>query len=196
MKILIIFALFLASCTTSAQPHAAPSPQLEIRTAAPLPKPRKACIECVYEGKLRRTDSAAVAYIKAHADDALFVEFYYGLPASLTLAVGMYESGFGASNIAKNAHNHFGQKHYPSPQYMGELNPYRCQKGTLWQAYSSPRESYKAFANSLALAPYIYPHCEPLTPDKFAATGWGGRKQKRYARDLKSIISRYNLDKI
>jgi flagellum-specific peptidoglycan hydrolase FlgJ len=190
-------ALLLSACTSSAQPPAAHSPQLEIHAVAPLPKPRKACIESIYEGKLRRTDSAAVQYIKAHADDALFIEFHYGLPASLTLAVGMYESAFGTSNIAKNAHNHFGQKFYKAPQYLGELNPYRCQKGTLWQAYSTPRESYKAFANSFALAPYIYPYCEELTPDKFAQTGWGGGKNKRrYAAHLKSIISRYNLDKI
>lgn len=190
-------ALMISACTSSAQPPAAPSQQLEIRTAAPLPKPRKACIESIYENKLRRTDSAAVQYIKAHADDAIFIEFHYGLPASITLAVGMYESGFGRSNIAQKANNHFGQKYYAAPQYMGELNPHRCGKGTLWQAYSTPRESYKAFANSLALAPYIYPHCEELTPDKFAQTGWGGRKNKcRYAAHLKSIISRYNLDKI
>jgi flagellum-specific peptidoglycan hydrolase FlgJ len=189
--ILILALLFIHSC------HAQPAPaQLEIKPATYAPKPRKACIECVYAGKIRRTDSAAVQYIKAHADDAIFIEFHYGLPASITLAVGMYESGFGCSNIASNANNHFGQKYYKAPQYLGELNPYRCEKGTLWQAYSSPRESYKAFANSFALAPYIYPHCEQLTPDKFAATGWGGHKQKRYAAHLKSIISRYSLEKI
>ena len=189
---LVLALLFAHSC--AAQPAPA---QLEIKPAAPAPKPRKACIECIYEGKIRRTDSAAVQYVKAHADDALFIEFYYGLPASITLAVGMYESGFGCSNIASNANNHFGQKYYKAPQYLGELNPYRCGKGTLWQAYSSPRESYKAFANSYALATYIYPHCEELTPDKFAATGWGGGKnKKRYAAHLKSIISRYSLEKI
>jgi hypothetical protein len=192
-----VLVLFLASCTSSAQPPAAPSQQVEIHTAAPLPKPHKPCIECIYTDKIRRTDSAAVQYIKAHADDALYVEHKHGLPASITLAVGMYESGFGCSNIAQNANNHFGQKFYRAPQYMGELNPYRCGKGTLWQAYSTPRESYKAFANCYALAPFIYPHCEPLTPDKFAATGWGGRKNKRrYAAALKSIILRYNLEKI
>jgi flagellum-specific peptidoglycan hydrolase FlgJ len=189
--LLILILFFAHSC--AAQPAPA---QLEIAHAAPLPKPRKACIECVYAGKIRRTDSAAVQYIKAHADDAIFIEFHYGLPASITLAVGMYKSGFGCSNIASNANNHFGQKYYKAPQYLGELNPYRCEKGRLWQAYSSPRESYKAFANSFALAPYIYPYCEQLTPEKFAATGWGGHKRKRYAVHLKQIISRYNLEKI
>lgn len=187
----------ISACTSLAQPPAAPSQQVEVKHAAPLPKPRKACIENIYENKLRRTDSAAVQYVKAHADDAMFIEFYYGLPASVTLAVGMYESGFGRSNIAQNACNHFGQKYYRAPQYMGELNPYKCQKGTLWQAYSTPRESYKAFANCYALAPFVYPYCEVLTPDKFAQTGWGGGKNKRrYAAALKSIISRYNLEKI
>jgi len=194
MRLLIpALALFLSACTSSAQPPA----QLEIHTAAPLPKPRKACIESIYENKLRRTDSAAVAYIKAHADDALFIEFYYGLPASITLAVGMYESGFGGSNIAQNACNHFGQKFYRAPQYMGELAPYKCGKGTLWQTYATPRDAYISFAKAAALAPYVYPNCDVLTPDKFAATGWGGRGrkgQKRYAAALKSIISRYNLN--
>lgn len=192
-----IFALTISACTTLAQPPAAPSQQVEIQHAAPMPKPRKACIESIYEGKIRRCDSAALGYIKAHADDAMFIEFYYGLPAHITLAVGMYESDYGRSNIAQNANNHFGQKYYKAPQYMGELNPYKCKKGTLWQAYSTPRESYKAFANSAALAPFVYPHCEVLTPEKFAQTGWGGRKNKRrYAAHLKKIISRFSLDKI
>lgn len=192
MHLILLLLFTLTACTSRAQVPV----QVETRTTVPAPKPRKACLENIYTDKIRRCDSAAVAYIKQHADDALFIEFYYGLPASVTLAVGMYESDYGRSNIAKFACNHFGQKYYKAPQYMGELQPYKCKKGTFWQAFSTPRESYKAFANSAALAPYVYPHCQELTPDKFAQTGWGGRKKKRYARHLKMIISRYNLDKI
>jgi hypothetical protein len=191
----ILALLFAHAC--AAQPAPA---QLEIHAIAPLPKPRKPCIDCIYTDRIRRTDSAAVAYIKRHADDALYVEYAHGLPAYILLAVGIHESRFGTSNIARNANNHFGFRYYAEAhQYIDSRPPYQCENGRMWRTFPTVRDSYIAVAEACSMAPYLPPYCWHLTPDKFAATGWGGRKsceREAYARDLKKIISRYSLEKI
>lgn len=190
----LLLLLTLTACTSRAQVPV----QVEIHTATPAPKPRKACLENIYTERLRRCDSAAVQYIKAHADDALYVEHTHGLPAYILLAVAIYESKHGASNIARCANNHFGFRYYAEAhQYIDTRRPYQCERGRMWRTFPTVRDSYIAVAEACAIAPYLYPYCKPLTPDEFAATGWGGRgrrEQKQYAKALKSIIWRYNLE--
>ncbi|MBK7957494.1 MAG: LysM peptidoglycan-binding domain-containing protein [Bacteroidetes bacterium] len=50
------------------------------------------------------------AYISAYAKWAVLEMYEYGIPASITLAQGILESGSGNSDLAKFANNHFGIK--------------------------------------------------------------------------------------
>ncbi len=49
-------------------------------------------------------------YIELYKEDAIKEMNRYGIPASITLAQGIIESGSGNSDLAKNANNHFGIK--------------------------------------------------------------------------------------
>jgi len=65
----------------------------------------------------------------------------YGIPASITLAQGILESGSGHSRLAIEANNHFGikcHKEWDGPAfYMDDDLPNEC-----FRKYSDPRESY------------------------------------------------------
>lgn len=54
--------------------------------------------------------AAAQLYVENFKDDAVKEMQLYNIPASITLAQGMLESGFGTSDLAKYANNHFGIK--------------------------------------------------------------------------------------
>src|ERR1700741_5647416 len=49
-------------------------------------------------------------YITRYKEDAIKEMYRYGIPASITLAQGMLESGNGNSDLAVKANNHFGIK--------------------------------------------------------------------------------------
>ena len=49
-------------------------------------------------------------YIKKYAPAATKNMRYYKIPASITLAQGILESGYGQGTLAKKANNHFGIK--------------------------------------------------------------------------------------
>lgn len=61
---------------------------------------------------LAQTSSDIQAYIKNYEKIALNQEREYGIPAPITLAQGILESGAGRSGLTRNANNHFGIKAY------------------------------------------------------------------------------------
>ena len=56
------------------------------------------------------TDYNTLSYIEAFKSVAIEEMNTYGIPASITLAQGIIESGSGNSSLAKYANNHFGVK--------------------------------------------------------------------------------------
>ena len=49
-------------------------------------------------------------YIAKYKDEAIYQMIKYKIPASITLAQGILESGDGNSELAKKSNNHFGIK--------------------------------------------------------------------------------------
>ena len=49
-------------------------------------------------------------YIETFAEVAMFEMKSYGIPASVTLAQGLLESGFGRGELTRKTNNHFGIK--------------------------------------------------------------------------------------
>lgn len=86
------------------------------------------------------------SYISKYKQIALEHEKQYGIPASITLAQGILESGAGKSMLTRNANNHFGVKafgRWDGPIYLAwddERHKSRFRK------YSSAEESYRDHA--------------------------------------------------
>lgn len=188
----LIFALLFALQSCAAQPT--PTPQIAVGETTQQPA-RRPCYECLPTPK-RRKPAQIVAYIRSVAPTAIAVETRYGVPAYLSIAVAIYESGGGQSSIAQNSNNHFGMRYFACGgefQYIDSPRPYRCQKGRLWQSFRTVADAYAAFAQTHAIQ-ILRAENKPITPENFAGTGYGGRKNKRrYAKALAQIIEQYNL---
>ena len=59
---------------------------------------------------MAQSSSDILNYINKYKDIALDQEKKYGVPATITLAQGILESGAGKSGLTRNANNHFGIK--------------------------------------------------------------------------------------
>jgi hypothetical protein len=120
----------------------------------------------------------------------------YGIPASITLAQGLYESGSGNSELAKNANNHFGIKctsDWKGKSYYKDDD----NKNDCFRVYDRPEDSFRDHSNFLKRKNYA--HLFEL--DKNDYQGWAyGLKAAGYATNPKypqlliGIIQKYNLD--
>ena len=73
----------------------------------------------------------------------------YKIPASITLAQGLLESGNGKSELAKKSNNHFGIKCHSS--WKGKRTYHDDDaKGECFRVYDSPAESYRDHSIFLA----------------------------------------------
>lgn len=67
-------------------------------------------IVCSAIGAKAQSSSDIINYINKYKGIALDQEKKYGVPASITIAQGILESGAGKSGLTRNANNHFGIK--------------------------------------------------------------------------------------
>jgi LysM repeat protein len=93
-------------------------------------------------------DEKARAYISQYASWAIEEQQRVGIPASITLAQGIYETGAGESVLATQANNHFGIK--CKKEWRGETfahtddAPNEC-----FRKYKSAKDSYKDHSDYL-----------------------------------------------
>jgi len=120
----------------------------------------------------------------------------YDIPASITLAQGILESGMGDSRLALAANNHFGIKCHSE---WGGKRIYHDddEKGECFRVYKDPRTSYRDHSLFLTSRPR-YNFLFDLKIDDYK--GWAkGLKKAGYATDPKypdkliSLIERYRL---
>ncbi|NQX41992.1 Flagellum-specific peptidoglycan hydrolase FlgJ [Pedobacter steynii] len=119
----------------------------------------------------------------------------YGIPASITLAQGIIESGSGNSSLAKYANNHFGIK--CTSEWKGKAY-YKDDDNTndCFRVYKDARESYKDHSEFLKRKRYSF----LFELDKNDYKNWAnGLKQAGYATNprypamLISMIEKYQL---
>ena len=137
-------------------------------------------------------------YINEFKDIAKEEMLQYGIPASITLAQGILESGAGVGELTLKANNHFGIKCHTGWEgdrvYHDDDERQEC-----FRKYNDPKYSYRD--HSLFLTQRSrYQDLFKLRKDDYK--GWAkGLRKAGYATDPKypdkliGIIERYNLDK-
>ncbi len=135
-------------------------------------------------------------YIDTYKDIAIEQMLKYQIPASITLAQGLLESGAGYSELARKGNNHFGIKCH---DWRGRRTYHDDDAaGECFRAYDNPRQSYEDHSAFLRSKPrYASLFRLRLTDYRGWAHGLkaaGYATNPHYAQSLISLIERYNLD--
>lgn len=153
----------------------------------------------VATSKVKATTEDVKKYISDFKETAKSNMKVHGVPASITMAQGILESGAGFGQLAKEANNHFGIKCHTG--WMGESIKYDDDaEQECFRKYKDPAESYKDHSSFLS-SRKRYENLFKL--DKGDYEAWAnGLKKAGYATDtlypskLIGIIERYELYKI
>lgn len=136
-------------------------------------------------------------YISVYKDIAISEMKQYGIPASITLAQGILESGSGKGTLAVKANNHFGIKCHGWEG--GKIYHDDDEKGECFRKYKSANESFRDHSEFLANRKR-YAKLFELRKDDYK--GWarelrkaGYATDRKYPEKLIAIIERYDLDK-
>ena len=125
------------------------------------------------EGKKKNLNKYTLAYIKKYAPLAVREMHLHKIPASITLAQGILESGRGRSELARKSNNHFGIKCHTG--WKGKRVYHDDDaKGECFRKYDYPESSY-------------HDHSEFLTKRRRYAFlfSYGTTNYKKWAKGLK-----------
>ncbi len=125
---------------------------------------------------------ATKAYIEKYKDIAIAEMNRVGIPASITLAQGLHESGIGNSYLAKNTNNHFGIKCHE--KWTGKIFKYTDDApNECFRVYEKVEESYIDHSEFLKNRPR---YASLFLLDKFDYKAWAyGLKKAGYATNPK-----------
>lgn len=196
--LLIMLSLFIASCSSSRRVNTKKSKKVKV--AETKPKKLPSVNESQHVRKLEKKNKAlnkyTLQYIKKYAPLAVVEMHDYKIPASITLAQGILESGNGRSNLASKSNNHFGIK---------------CHKGWTGQkVYHDDDEKGECFRKYKYVQSSYADHSKFLSSRKRYASlfelrlkdykGWarglkkaGYATDKKYPKKLIRIIEEYKL---
>ena len=137
-------------------------------------------------------------YIKKYAPAATKNMRFYKIPASITLAQGILESGHGQSTLAKKANNHFGIKCHKG--WKGKsISHDDDAKDECFRSYKNPLRSYKD--HSLFLVERDrYSSLFKLNRKDYKSWAIGLKAagyatDPKYAEKLISLIERFKLNR-
>lgn len=151
--------------------------------------------DLVITGNTLSNRSTADSYIERFKGIAIEEMVQSGIPASITLAQGLLESGNGNSSLAREANNHFGIK--CTPEWKGKTVLKDDDKvDDCFRVYSSPEESFRDHSEFLKRKRYASLFELDRNDYKGWATGLkaaGYATNPRYAELLISLIERYDL---
>ena len=137
------------------------------------------------------------AYIDKYKDLAISEMLKYNIPASITLAQGLLESGAGMSELTRKGNNHFGIKCHDwlgATTYHDDDEEQEC-----FRAYRDAYESYEDHSKFLARQPR-YKRLFSLKRTDYKGWAHGLKKcgyatNPNYANKLIGIIELYKLHK-
>jgi Muramidase (flagellum-specific) len=154
------------------------------------------CLFGVVQVQAQRKNASYVKYISQYNSIAVKHQSKYGIPASITLAQGILESGAGQSELARKSNNHFGIKchndwaggrSYHDDDYRGEC----------FRKYKKVEDSYDDHALFLTGRPR-YANLFKLNIKDYKGWARGLQKSgyatdKAYANKLIKMIEDYEL---
>ncbi len=135
-------------------------------------------------------------YITTFSEVAQFEMKAYGIPASITLAQGLLESGFGNGALAKKTNNHFGIKCHTG--WNGDYDYHDDDEaGECFRKYNHPRYSFRDHSIFLS-SRSRYASLFELPSDDYRAWAYGLQKagyatDRRYPQKLIQLIETYGL---
>ena len=200
LRILIglLAVLFLASCSSSRK--VTTKKQQKKAIVEPRPEKLPSVKQVQHVRKLEKGNKSlnrhTLNYIRKYAPLAVLEMHEYKIPASITLAQGILESGNGRSNLATKSNNHFGIKCHTG--WKGERVYHDDdEKGECFRKYKYVQTSYKDHSNFLS-GRKRYENLFKLRKSDYK--GWArGLKKAGYATDRKypnkliKIIQNYKL---
>ena len=109
-------------------------------------------LQHVAAGPRYKWNSRYQNYIDQYKDLAIQEMFQYGIPASITLAQGLLESGAGGSELTLKGNNHFGIKcHGWTGRAVYQDDD---AKGECFRAYDNAQQSYEDHSKVLMADSY------------------------------------------
>ncbi len=142
-------------------------------------------------------NSNTLAYVKRYKHVAIEDMEIYKIPASITLAQGILESGSGKSNLALKSNNHFGIKCHKD--WKGKkVRHDDDRRRECFRKYAHPEESFDDHSKFLTTRGRYAPLFN-LREDDYKAWAKGLKKagyatDRKYPKKLIMIIEEYHLD--
>lgn len=150
------------------------------------------CLSCYGQNM-----AAVQTYIEKYKTIALQHEREYGIPASITLAQGILESGAGTSSLTRASNNHFGIK--AGNGWSGQVHLAWDDETvkSRFRCYNSPEESYIDHAKLLSTSKY-YRNLFKINIYDYRGWAYGLKKagyatSPTYAQALIGLIDHYKL---
>ena len=148
-------------------------------------------------GRFERFSIGSVEeYIETFSEIAQYEMKAYGIPASITLAQGLLESGLGKGELAVKTNNHFGIKCHTG--WQGDYDYHDDdEKGECFRKYNHPMYSYRDHSEFLtSRARYSFLFDYDSTDYKRWAKGLrqaGYATDNRYPQKLIYLIEKHRL---
>ena len=156
------------------------------------------CTVCILSLQAQMRNKQYEDYIQKYCELAVEEMKKYHIPASITLAQGLLESGAGQSALARKSNNHFGIK--CGGDWEGKTVRHDDDaRNECFRAYKHPKQSYEDHSKFLAgRSRYASLFKLEITDYKGWARGLkkaGYATDPNYAQRLINLIELYNLDK-
>ncbi len=168
---------------TSVFSHSATGPQISGGAAAGAGQEELAKLASYVAPRKEWTakQQQQLAYVDEFKLVALAEMSAHGIPASITLAQGLLESGTGRSTLARKNHNHFGIKCFSKKCRKGHCSNHSDDHHKdFFRIFENPEESYQAHSQVLMKDRYKSLFSLPITDYR----GWAhGLRKAGYATD-------------
>ena len=202
MKIKFFFGvlciLFLASCSSSRKISTKKNNNVKVvkNPINKLPSVRQQQHVKKLEKGNKPLNKYTLQYIKKYAPLAVLEMYKYNIPASVTLAQGILESGNGRSQLASKSNNHFGIKCHTGWKGAKVYHD-DDEKGECFRKYKYVQSSYKDHSEFLS-GRRRYASLFKLRKSDYKGWAKGLKKagyatDKKYPKKLIKIIEEYKL---